>query len=540
MAASLSAEARWREGARGAAAAALALFLGAVPAPAATPPDTIIMARSIDDIVSLDPAEAYEVSGGEVIGNVYDRLIENDPAAPGRFRPGLAANWSADEDGRHFQFRLRSGVRFASGHPVTAADAAFSLRRAVLLDRAPALILRQLGLTRDNVRERVRAVDATTLTIETGAALPAALAYACLAAPVGSVVDEQAAMAHAEEGDFGAHWLATHGAGSGAYRLVTWQPGERYVLAADAEYWGGAPANRRVIVRHVKDGVTQRLMLMRGDIDYARDLDRDQLDGLAHEPGLRFDRRVQSLITYLALNQKNPYLGRPEIVAAIKVLVDYDGIGRLLLGPTAIAHQAFEPEGLPGAISDTPFRFDPAHAKALLASAGLAEGFTVSIDVRNASPWTEVAQALQADFATAGIRLTIIPGDGKQVLTKYRARHHDIFLGEWAPDYADPNSNAEAFAANDDNSDDASRKTPAWRSAWSDAAMNAAVAAAATERDPTRRAALYEALQRSHQQVAPFVFLFERIEVAAHPVSVDGFVLGFTPSDDRYARIAKH
>src|SRR5690348_11958234 len=138
----------------------LALFLSAAPTLAATPPDTIIMAKGIDDIVSLDPAEAYEVSGGEVIGNVYDRLLENDPDAPGRFRPGLAASWSAAADSRHFQFRLRSDTRFAFGRPITAADAVFSLRRAVHLDRAPALILRQLGLTKDNVVDRVRAVDA--------------------------------------------------------------------------------------------------------------------------------------------------------------------------------------------------------------------------------------------------------------------------------------------------------------------------------------------------------------------------------------------
>src|SRR6202030_1129828 len=110
---------------------------------------------------------------------------------------------------------------------------------------------------------------------------------------------------------------------------------------------------------------------------------------------------------------------------------------------------------------------DSARARAILASAGLGECFAVTTGVRNASPWTEVAQALQAGFAGAGIALTIIPGDGKQVLTKYRARHHDIFLGEWGTDYPDPHSNAEAFALNEDNSDTAAKKTPAWRHAWS-------------------------------------------------------------------------
>ena len=58
-------------------------------------------------------------------------------------------------------------------------------------------------------------------------------------------------------------------------------------------------------------------------------------------------------------------------------------------------------------------------------------------------------------MAQAGIKLEIIPGDGKQTLTKYRARQHDIYIGKWGPDYQDPNSNADTFATNADNSDDA-------------------------------------------------------------------------------------
>src|SRR5216683_3015633 len=405
------------------------------PARAATPPDTVVMGKGIDDIVSLDPAEVYEVSGAEVVGNVYDRLIEGDPRDPAQIRAGLATAWSVDSSGRVFTFKLRRDTRFATGAPVTAGDAAFSLQRAIALDKAPALVLRQLGFTRDNVAARVRAA-------------------------------------------------------------------ERYVLDANPDYWGGTPANRHVFVRHIKEAATQRLMLLRGDIDYARDLDKDQLE-------------------------------------AIKHLIDYVGIAHAILGPTRIVHEAFEPQGYLGAIDDLPFRYDPARAKALLASADLAEGFAVTIDVRNASPWTEVAQALQSGFAEAGITLAIVPGDGKQVLTKYRARHHDIFLGEWGTDYPDPHSNAEAFALNEDNSDAAQKKTPAWRNSWSDPAMNAQVAAAMAERDDERRAALYRALQRAHQQAAPFAFMFQLVETAAHPATIDGFLIGAGPAENRYAGIAR-
>jgi peptide/nickel transport system substrate-binding protein len=524
--------------------AALALALGmaalcGTTADAASPRDTVVMGKAIDDMVSLDPAELYEVTGGELVGNLYDRLVEQDPQDPTRIDAGLAVSWRVEGDGRSFIFTLRPDARFASGAPVTAEDAAFSLRRAVHLDKAPALVLQQLGLTKDNVDARVRPLDAHTLLIETARTVAPSLVYFCLSAPVASIVERRAVMAHEEEGDLGNAWLANHTAGSGPYRLMIWRPAERVTLDANVAYWRGAPTNRRVILRHVKEPAAQRLMLLRGDIDYARDLDKDQLDALAGNPEIRIDRGVQSVITYLALNQRNPYLRHPEAVEAIKYLVDYDGIRRAILGATRIVHQGFEPQGMLGALDDTPFGYDPGRAKALLAQAGLAEGFAVTMDVRNASPSTEIAEALQASFAAAGIRVELIPGDGKQVLTKYRARHHDIFLGEWAPDYPDPHSNAEAFAFNADNGDDARQKTPAWRSAWSDPAMNEQVRAAMAESDPERRAALYRALQRDHQARAPFVFMFENVALAAHRRTVDGFRIGFGPAENRYAGIAK-
>src|SRR5690349_18922048 len=149
---------------------------------AAAPPDSIVMGKGIDDIVSLDPAEVYEFSGAEVMGNVYDRLVEGDPQDATKIRPGLAESWSNDPSGRVFTFRLRRDARFASGAPVTAGDAAFSLQRVILLNKGPALVLRQLGLGKDDVAARVRATDDATLVIETGRAIAPSLVYFCLTA----------------------------------------------------------------------------------------------------------------------------------------------------------------------------------------------------------------------------------------------------------------------------------------------------------------------------------------------------------------------
>src|SRR5689334_17070490 len=102
------------------------------------------MGKAIDDIVSLDPAEVYEASGGEVVGNLYDRLIEIDPRSPGQLRPGIALSWEVGADRRSYTFALRPDAHFADGTAATAADAAFSLARVVKLGKAPSVVLQQL------------------------------------------------------------------------------------------------------------------------------------------------------------------------------------------------------------------------------------------------------------------------------------------------------------------------------------------------------------------------------------------------------------
>ncbi|TGR16228.1 ABC transporter substrate-binding protein, partial [Mesorhizobium sp. M8A.F.Ca.ET.202.01.1.1] len=124
----------------------------------------------------------------------------------------------------------------------------------------------------------------------------------------------------------------------------------------------------------------------------------------------------------------------------------YDAMSWTILKGIGEIHQSFLPKGDLGAIDDNPFKLDVAKAKELLAKAGLPDGFKVTMDVRVGQPTTGMAESIQQTLGQAGIKLEIIPGDGKQTLTKYRARNHDIYIGNWGQDYFDPNSNAQTFA----------------------------------------------------------------------------------------------
>ena len=164
-----------------ASAAVSALLLGAAPVLtyAQTPPDTLIQAWSIDDIITLDPAEIFEFTASEIAGNTYETLIGYNPEDVSDIFGKAAESWTVSEDGKTIHFKMREGRKFASGNPITAADAVFSLVRAVKLDKSPAFIIGQAWLHsrqcraehQANRRIHVRFHDGQALCDDAGAVL---------------------------------------------------------------------------------------------------------------------------------------------------------------------------------------------------------------------------------------------------------------------------------------------------------------------------------------------------------------------------------
>lgn len=533
-----------------AGSACLAALAAGAPSLAATPVDTLVEALAIDDIISLDPAEAFELSTAEITSNSYSLLVRLDLADTSKIKPDLADSWSVSTDGLTYTFKLKPGVTFASGNPVTAEDVAFSFERAVKLDKSPAFLLTQFGLTGDNVTEKAKALDATTFSLTVDQPYAPSFVLNVLTSTVGAVVDKKLVQEHAKavtptpeykyDTDFGNEFLKTGYAGSGAFVTKVWKANEAVVLERNDKYHGEKPRLSRVIYRHMKESAAQRLALEAGDIDVARNLEPGDLAAVTKTSGLTFDSAPKGTIYYLGLNQKNPNLAKPEVREALKYLVDYDAIGSTLIKGIGEIHQTFLPKGVLGELDAAPYTLDVAKAKELLAKAGLPEGFTVTIDVRNTQPVTGIAEAFQQTASKAGVKVEIIPGDGKQTLTKYRARNHDIYIGQWGADYWDPNSNAETFTANPDNSDGAKSKTLAWRNAWDVPELTAKTRSALLATDPDKRAEIYHELQQTVLDDSPFVIIFQQTEVAGISGRVSGFKLGPTFDTNFLAPVSKN
>src|SRR5208282_1707451 len=119
-------------------------------------------------------------------------------------------------------------------------------------------------------------------------------------------------------------------------------------------------------------------------------------------------------------------------------------------------------------------------------------------------------------------------------ITKTRARQHQLAMLVWGTDYFDPNSNAQAWCANPDDSDSSKLKILAWRSHYKDPELTAMVEAAAKELDPAKRIAMYQKMQRLAQERAPFAWILQQVAVAVMGKGVSGFVVGPLPDYTRY------
>lgn len=501
--------------------------------------DTLVVAKNLEDVLTLDPAEAYENTTGEMLNNAYARLVKRHPAKSSEVVGDVADHWEAKGDGVTFTFHIRQQQHFPDGRQVTAEDVAYSLQRVVKLNKTPSFLFAQFGWTPANASDLISAPTADTLVLKLVNPLAPGLVLQVLATSPGSLVDKQVVQRHEKDGDWGNAWLRTAWAGSGPFSIAAWKAKEAIVLQANPSYYGEKPQLKRVIFRHVAESATQALLIAKGDVDVAYNLDPDQIRGLTPASAFVLTKTQKLTEIYIPLNEKNPALINPKVRQALRWAIDYQGIAQNLLAGQWLVHQGLYGLGIEGAPTETPFHLDIAKAKALLKQAGLENGLVLNLDVETGSPYPEIAQSIQATFAQAGITLNLLQSDRRQVMTKYRARAHELILWHASVDYNDPNAGASDYALNIDNSDQASAKNRAWRSGWVNLEANELTRTAQREQDPQKRRALYAQLQALVWDQAPYIFAFQQVEQIVLRANVSGFQSGPNYDSASYLHVRK-
>lgn len=513
------------------------LVVGAlsVPAFAATPANTLIVVQGLDDLVSLDPAESNELSSIQTVPSLYQRIVQPNRDNPEINEPILVESWQANPEQKTIVFKIKPGAKFASGNAVRPEDIIFSYQRAIIMNKSPAFILNVLGWKTDNINSLLKKISDNELEVRWTADVSPDVVLNILSTPIASIVDEKLVSAHIKNNDFGNSWLKMNSAGSGAYKMRAYQPRQAIVLEANPLSPTGAPKMANIIIKNVPDPASRRLLIEKGDADIARELGTDQTAALAGKAGIQILNIPSAEQVYMAFNTDsgNPALSNPAFWEASRYLIDYKGITEDLMRGQYFIHQSFLPVGLPGALEDNPFTFDPAKAKEILAKAGITNA-RFTLDVENKVPYITVAQSIQASFAQAGVQVDLLPAAGSQVYSRVRAKQHQAAIRFWIPDYFDAHSNASAFAYNDGQSN-----TVAWLNGWKIPELSQQTLAALNEADKTKRQSLYTEMQKELQRSSPYVFIDQGKNQIVMRDNIKGYAQGLNADMVYYDKVTK-
>ena len=312
--------------------AGLSLVALTAAAEAATPKTALVMAWNIDAISTFDPAQVGEVVTNELLQNTCDALAEFDPKDERKVLPKLAESWTVSPDRQTITFKIRPGLKFPSGNPATAGDIAWSLQRVVKLGFGNAATITEYGFTKQNVEERITAPDDTTLVMKFDQPYPTTLILQAIAANrVSTVMDRKVLMANEQNGDLGNKYLATHTECVGPYKLAQWNAGESILLQANDGYWGKAPALKRILIKHVAEPGTQRLMVSQGDVDVARDLTPEDLKDLETSKDVTTEKVLKPQLFFWTFNLNEKPFDNEKVRLAMRYLIDYDGLGSTVM-----------------------------------------------------------------------------------------------------------------------------------------------------------------------------------------------------------------
>ncbi len=372
---------------------------------------------------TLDPALAVDAPAGLVVRQIFDTLTQYKDGSSD-VEPGLATQWQVSRDGLAWSFRLREGVRFHDGTPLTSPEVAASLERLLFpgAPHAPSAnpVVPRLLRGAPGVVKAVKAVDARTVQITLN--LPYAPLLTVLAHPAMSIV-------RVPPGPDGApRWL-----GTGAFLVAETAPG-RVVLEANPAYWGGPPRSSRIVLLEQGDDARAAAGLDARALDlYVPTGAPARMTGALAIPGWR--------IGYLALQTEREPFVRKRIRQGMATALDQSALAAAL-EPYAVPLTALLPSGVWAA---QPAAKPPDNraetARRLLTEGGALRAISVGLMVTPlAAPMdgARVAQALREVLAPGGVNLNVAALQPETALKLAQNGEHQVALAEAQVDGGDP------------------------------------------------------------------------------------------------------
>ncbi len=375
---------------------------------------------------SMDPASVYGGLETVMAINVYDVLYYPDFDATGAEvpKPRLATDYRVSKDGLVYTIKIRPNVRFHDGTEMTAEDVAFTMDRTLRIKQG--FVWLWLGTIEPG---NSKALDKYTVEFRLNSPSASFIASLCRLYIVNKklLLANKAPGSYGEFGDYGIAWLnAGNDAGSGAYKLKSWEPRGSTLLIRNLDYWRGWQGPNHIDdlrIAIVLEEATAKAMLMKGEIDlddgWYSPTFYQQLEGV---PGIVVEKRPWVQLQIMSFNNKKPPYDDVHVRRAVSWAFDYQ-IPIKVHNPGAVQARGVIPKGCFG-YNDTLFQYhqDLEKAKEELKlskySAEQLSKMKIEYICQNAQKNLEPGLLLKDNLAKIGLNVEIVPTEWVNIVNR--------------------------------------------------------------------------------------------------------------------------
>jgi len=456
-----------------------------------------LVAAWAQDPVGLDPHITSARSSLQVLENVLDTLVALDEDQ--NIVPSLAEDWEASDDGLTWTFHLRDDVRFSNGREFSAEDVVYTYDRMLDPDTASGQAYLLDGV------ESVTAPDDSTIVFELDAPNPALLSKLAGNKAVGIIARESV-----EDGT-----INTSPIGTGPFMITDFQPGIQLTLERNPEYWReGLPYLDGVQIRVISDENVRRSAIVSGDVDWAISVPAQSVAELKEDDNVVVDEVPAGAYWYVGVNTANEPLSDARVRQAVAWALNRDEIAEVATFGTAVATQDPIPSSSSWASDYAPYEQDLDKAAELLAEAGYEDGF--ELEIMPTTQYEEsirIAQMMQAQLSPLNITANIRTLEWAEWLEEQGDGNFETFVCSW-------NGNIDP-----DDFFYAQHKTGEVFNfgQYSNETVDELLADGRAAPDAESRQGVYEEINRLIVDEAPYIYLYNPLEINVYRTDVEGF-----------------
>jgi peptide/nickel transport system substrate-binding protein len=341
------------------------------------------------DATTLDPQFVTDVPTSRMVMQIHQTLVY--PDLKGNIQPVLAESWTVSDDKLTWTFKLRKGVTFHDGTPFNAESVKYTFDRI----KDP-----EIGSPRKStakVIKEVKVIDEYTAAFITSK--PFAPFLAQLSAYNLAILSPTAAKKYGKK-------YGEHPAGTGPFKLVSWSPGEKMIMARNENYWGNKALVDKLEVRVVPEDSSRVMLLLSGEVDVIASVPPIMIPKLKKSKDVKIIQKTGFRTIYIGLNNKVKPFDNLKVRQAVSHAINQEAIVKGVLGGVGTIGGGLESPAIPGAHKNLkPYKYDPTLAKKLLAEAGYPNGFETLFYTPTGRYLMDrqVAEAVQAQLKEIGI-----------------------------------------------------------------------------------------------------------------------------------------